>query len=72
MTERVAERGTKTKPAEGDIHPNEGKQKKSEPMLKEHTGTKNEGRRDTKASVEAVDKTRIEGKKGDQDQNRGK
>ena len=30
VTERVAERGTKTKPAEGDIHPNEGKQNKSD------------------------------------------
>ena len=62
MTERVAERGTKTKPAEGDIHPNEGKQKKSGLMLKEDAGTRNEGRRDTKTNVEAVDKTRSEGK----------
>ena len=29
-------------------------------MLKENAGTQNEGRRDTKANVEAVDKTRIE------------
>ena len=55
MTERVAERGTKTKPAEGDIHPNEGKQKKSEPMLKEDAGTQNENRRGTEINVEEVD-----------------
>ena len=39
MTERVAERGTKTKPAEGDVHPNDSKQKKSNLMLKEDAGT---------------------------------
>ena len=44
MAERVAERGTKTKPGEGDINRNEGKQKKSEPMLKEDAGTQNEDR----------------------------
>ena len=32
-------------------------------MLKENAGTQNEGRRDTKANVEAVDKTRIEDKR---------
>ena len=37
-----------------------------------NAGTQNEGRRDTKANVEAVDKTRIEDKKGDQDQRRRK
>ena len=39
-------------------------------MLKENAGTQNEGRRDTKANVEAVDKNRIEDEKGDQDQRR--
>ena len=56
VTERVAERGTKTKPAERDIHPNEGKQKTSGPKLKEEAGTRNEGRRYTKTNVEAVEK----------------
>ena len=37
--------------------------KKSEPMLKKNAGTQNEGRRDTKANAEAVDKTRIEDKR---------
>ena len=32
-------------------------------MLKENAGTQNEGSRDTKANVEAVDKTRIEHKR---------
>ena len=32
-------------------------------MLKENAGTQNEGSRDTKANVEEVDKTRIEGKR---------
>ena len=32
-------------------------------MLKENTGTQNEGRRDANANVEAVDKTRIEDKR---------
>ena len=63
MTERVAERGTKTKPAEGDIHPNEGKQKKSEPMLKEDAGTQNENRRGTEINVEEVGETRSEDKR---------
>ena len=62
MTERVAERGTKTKPAEGDIHPNEGKQKKSDPMLKEDAGTQNEDRRGTKTNVEEVGKATSEEK----------
>ena len=62
MTERVAERGTKTKPAEGDIHPNEGKQKKSDPMLKEDVGTQNEDRRGTKTNVEEVGKATSEEK----------
>ena len=61
MTERVAERGTKTKPAEGDIHPNEVKLKKSEPMLKEDAGTQNEYRRGTTTNVE-VGKTTSEDK----------
>ena len=62
MTERVAERGTKIKPAEGDIHPNEGKQKKSDPMLKEDAGTQNEDRRGTKTNVEEVGKATSEEK----------
>ena len=32
-------------------------------MLKKNAGTQNEGRRDTKANAEAVDKTRIEDKR---------
>ena len=44
MADRVTQRETKTKPAEGDINRNEGKQKKSEPMLKEDAGTQNEDR----------------------------
>ena len=32
-------------------------------MLKENTGTQNEGRRDANANVEAVDKTKIEDKR---------
>ena len=52
MAERVSERGTKTKPAEGDIHRHEVKQKKSEPMLKEDAGTLNEDRRGTTTNVE--------------------
>ena len=63
MAERVSGRGTNTKPAEGDIHRNEGKQKKSESMLKEDAGTQNEGRRDTKTSVEEAGKTRSEDKR---------
>ena len=39
-------------------------------MLKENAGTPNEGRRDTKANVEAADKTRIEDETRDQDQRR--
>ena len=66
----MAERGTTNKPAKEDNHRNEGKKKKSDPMLKENAGTQNEGRRDTKANVEAVDKNRIEDEKGDQDQRR--
>ena len=61
MTERVAERGTKTKPAEGDIHPNEGKLKKSETMLKEDAGTQKEDRMGTKTNEE-VGKTTSEDK----------
>ena len=57
MTERVAERGTKTKPAEGGTHPNEGKQKESEPMLKEDAGTQNEDRWGTETNVEVDDTT---------------
>ena len=72
MSASVAERGTKTKPAKGDSNRNEGKEKVSETMLKEDAGTQNEGRRDTKANVEAVDRTRIENKTGDQDQGRRK
>ena len=63
MAERVAERGAKTKPAEGDINRNEDKQKKPEPMLKEDAGTQNEDRRGTKANVEEVGKTRNEDKR---------
>ena len=57
MTERVAERGTKTKPAEGGSHPNEGKQKESEPMLKEDAETQNEDRWGTETNVEVDDTT---------------
>ena len=38
-------------------------QQKSEPILNENAGTQNERRRDTKANLEAVDKTGIEDKK---------
>ena len=62
MTERVTERGTKTKPAERDIHPNEGKQKKSEPMLKEHAETQNEDRRGAETNVEEGGKITSEDK----------
>ena len=62
MTERVAERGTKIKPAEGDIHPNEGKQKKSEAMLKEDAGTQNEDRTGTETNAEEVCKNKSEDK----------
>ena len=48
MTERVAERGTKTKPADRNIHPNEGKREKTEPILKDEAATQNEDRRGTK------------------------
>ena len=61
VAERVAERGAKAKPAEGDITRNEGKQKKSEPMLKEDAGTQNEDRIGTKTNEE-VGKTRSEDK----------
>ena len=47
-------------PADKDIGQNEGKQKKSDPMLNENAGTQKDGRRDTKTNVEKVDKTRIE------------
>ena len=71
MAERVSERGTKTKPAEGDIHRHEVKQKKSEPMLKEDAGTQNEGSRDTKTNVEEASKTRSEDERDTyQDQSR--
>ena len=62
VTERVAERGIKTKPAEGNFHPNEEKRKKSEPVLKEDVGTRNKDRRGTKTNVEEVGKTTSEDK----------
>ena len=52
MAVSVAERGIKSKRAEGDIHRNECKLKKSEPMLKEDAGTLNEDRRGTTTNVE--------------------
>ena len=54
MTERVTESETETKPAERDVYPNEGKQKKSEPMLKEDAETHNEDRRGTKTNTSSV------------------
>ena len=60
MVASVAERGTKTKPAEGDSNRTEGEKKISEPMLKEDAGTQNEDRRDTKTKVEYVGKTKSE------------
>ena len=63
MAGRINERCTKTKPAEGDMNRNEGKQMKSETMPKKDAETRNEVRRDTKTNVEERGKTRNEKKK---------